>query len=831
MLVRGATHGAARNRFAAGALWRSVGRMKSRSAALAGLVMTAFLVAGGRASEIVPLPGTQPLEIAGDIASNLVAGVDRFLLKQLDASVERRARFWQRDFASDAAYEASVQTNRNRLARILGIRDPRPMVPDVAYLEDADPRAGSRDGFTVRRVRWTAIEGVHGEGLLLEPPRPLLDPQLARRYGIKVDPSPVRGRTVIVIPDADQEPEQLAGLVTGTPPESQFARQFAEAGYRVLVPCLVHRAPGRPKDSERKRAAFLSNREFLYRPAFELGRHLVGYELQMILAAADWLAEGAADSQRANAPVLGVVGWGEGGLLALYAGALDPRFEAVGVSGYFNRRESLWQEPIDRNVFGLLERFGDAELASLVAPRALIVEAARGPEFLMPVGTGAAPGKLTTPDPLSVRAEFERAWGLVAGLRPAPPWEMVLSGDGTGPAGTKDWCARVIRVLDREAKASTLPIVKAVPAGAEKRSDAMADAASAALAETRQRRLISEIEQHTQRVLADSAAVRQRFMAGLDTTSIPAYEASTAPYREVFERDVMGRFEEPFLPAQPRSRLAYDAPAWRGYEVVLDVWPDVIAYGVLLLPKDLREGEHRPVVVCQHGLEGRPQDIIRGDHPAYHDFAAKLAERGFITFAPQNLYLFGDRFRALQRKANPLGRTLFSIIVPQHRQITAWLKTLPQVDPARIAFYGLSYGGKTAMRVPALVPDYCLSICSADFNEWVWKNASTRSPYSYVWMNEYEIFEFDLGSTFNYAEMAALIAPRPFMVERGHFDGVAPDEAVAYEFAKVRHLYAARLKIPGRCEIEWFDGPHTIHGKGTFEFLHKHLGWPERVGR
>ena len=125
--------------------------------------------------------------------------------------------------------------------------------------------------------------------------------------------------------------------------------------------------------------------------------------------------------------------------------------------------------------------------------------------------------------------------------------------------------------------------------------------------------------------------------------------------------------------------------------------------------------------------------------------------------------------------------------MPQHQQIVDWLKSLPFVDPERIAFYGLSYGGKTAMRIPPLVKDYCLSICSADFNEWVWKNASTRSPYSYVWTGEYEIFEFDLGSTFNYAEMAALIAPRPFMVERGHFDGVAPDETVAYEFAKVRH--------------------------------------------
>jgi hypothetical protein len=88
------------------------------------------------------------------------------------------------------------------------------------------------------------------------------------------------------------------------------------------------------------------------------------------------------------------------------------------------------------------------------------------------------------------------------------------------------------------------------------------------------------------------------------------------------------------------------------------------------------------------------------------------------------------------------------------------------------------------------------------------------------------MFEFDLGNTFNYAELAGLIAPRPFMVERGHGDGVAPDAWVAYEFAKVRRRYA-ELKIPERAEIEFFDGPHTIHGVGTFDFLHRHLRWPK----
>jgi hypothetical protein len=281
------------------------------------------------------------------------------------------------------------------------------------------------------------------------------------------------------------------------------------------------------------------------------------------------------------------------------------------------------------------------------------------------------------------------------------------------------------------------------------------------------------------------------------------------------------------LPPNVRSRRVFDEPEFVGYEVVMDVFPDVIACGILLLPKGIKEGEKRPVVVCQHGLEGRPRDVAdpKVNNRAYNQYAVRLAKRGFITFAPQNLYIFEDRFRTLQRKANALGKTLFSVIVPQHQQITSWLKTLSQVDPARIAFYGLSYGGKSAMRIPPLVKDYCLSICSADFNEWVWKNASSRSPYSYVWSGEYEIFEFDLGSTFNYSEMSALIAPRPFMVERGHFDTVAPDETVAYEFAKVYNLYIARLGLSDRCTIEFFIGPHTINGKGTFAFLEKHLGW------
>jgi len=40
------------------------------------------------------------------------------------------------------------------------------------------------------------------------------------------------------------------------------------------------------------------------------------------------------------------------------------------------------------------------------------------------------------------------------------------------------------------------------------------------------------------------------------------------------------------------------------------------------------------------------------------------------------------------------------------------------------------------MRVPALLKEYCLSICSADYNEWIWQNCSTRHPYSFMFHAE-----------------------------------------------------------------------------------------------
>lgn len=780
-------------------------RRETVAAAVGGLVV--LLVFGGASAQSdegkratgAALAGTELLTLKGDIAEQMVSGVDRFLLKELERSVARRGTHWTRDVSSPAAYDASVEPNRQRLGRMIGISGERVRCELLELLASVDRPAlvGRGEGYEIFAVRWRAEEGLHGEGLWLKP----------------TGKEPVA--SVVAIGDCGQTPEMLVGLAPGVAAESQFARRLAENGCQVLVPILIDRGMGLSVIADGQRTGQVTHREILYRSAYQMGRHLIGYEVQKVLAAVDWLAHDAGEGGAGTA----VVGYGEGGLVALYAGALDRRVEVVGVSGYFGSRQEVWREPIDRNVFGLLAEFGDAELASLIAPRTLVVETCRFPDVHIPAGIDSAPAQITTPTLRRVAEEMDRARETVAGLYPQPRMELVVSGDGSGSPGTENF---VTAVLEGATGVAELAPSREPPSRVAEGADA----------DARLARQFREISDFSQRLVDAGPSLRQQFTAGIDreTGDISQFAVSTRPYRDHLRSEIIGHFDDKLQEPNPRTRLAYDEPEFRGYEVVLDVVPDVIFYGVLLLPKDLLPDEKRPVVVCQHGLEGRAQDVIEGDRTSYRDFAARLARRGFIVFAPQHLYRGGDQFRSLQRKANPLGKSLFAVMVMQHEQLLNWLSCLPHVDPHRIGFYGISYGGKSAMRIPALVDRYCLSICSSDYSDWIWRTVSNRFDSGYLAHGEYEIFEFGLGCTFNYGDLAALICPRPFMVERFHRHGMIAERILA-EYARASLLYE-NLEIADRTRIAYFGNyrSDSEHGqRETFAFLHEQLEWPRRT--
>ncbi len=772
---------------------------------LAGLLWCARIEAAST------LPGTEPLSLSGDLSAQMVAGIDRALSNFTARSVESRVKYWQRDSSSREAFEQSIAPNRERLRQMLGVVDARLPVTALTFVGNtvSSAQVATTDTFTAYAVSWPVLDGVHAEGLWLVPKAGAV----AR---------------VVALPDGSQSPEMIAGLAPGLPPESQFARRLVENGCEVLVPVLIDRRDTWSGSAALRQFTNLPHREWIWRQAFEVGRHIIGYEIQRTLAALDFFESENKALPAGRAPLrLGVAGWGDGGMIALYAAALDPRIESVLVSGYFGPRQNLWQEPIDRDVFGLLREFGDAEIAGLILPRKLVIEYSECPSVAGPPPPRdgrdfAAPGRITTPEFNDVDAEVVRANAWARSIPGSPKIEFFHGTEGmTISIGSEPALAALLRGLGAT-NARLAPPGKA-PTDARPSFDPA----------PRLHRQFEELVEFTQRLLAASERSRDAtFWKAIPAKDATAWAEARRPWQTNFSEKLIGRLPVVSVSANPRSRLGLETEKWTSYDVVLDVWPDVFAWGVLLLPKDLKPDEKRPVVVCQHGLEGLPQDTITTDpkspaFAAYKGFAARLADQGFVVFAPHNPYRGGDRFRVLQRKAHPLGGSLFSIITAQHERILDWLAGQTFVDPQRIGFYGLSYGGKTAMRVPTVLDRYCLSICSADFNEWARKCAVTDLPFSYLYTPEYDMYEWNLANTFNYAEMAALIAPRPFMVERGHHDGVGVDEWVAFEYARVRRFYA-RLDIADRTEIEFFNGPHTINGEGTFRFLQRHLNWPEK---
>ncbi|MHB1078134.1 MAG: alpha/beta hydrolase family protein [Prosthecobacter sp.] len=709
------------------------------------------------------LPGTQPLEPNPDFSATMVAGIDKMALRLIEQSKTGR------------------KPTREKLKAIIGAVDERLPITALELVGDTSSPAllAETDTARILRVRWPVFDGVHGEGILIQPK----DKPVAR---------------VIYIPDADTDPEKLANDA-----------MLAYSGCEIVIPALISRSSEFSTNDKFGVKTNVPHREWIYRQSYELGRHIIGYEVQKMLSLVDYFGT------QPKLPLL-VAGLGEGGLIAMYSGAIDERISSVYVWGCFEPREGVWAEPIYRNVFNLLRDFGDAEVASLIGPRPLVVQNlgfpnVQGPPKAKPGEREiAAPGKITKPTLEAVKAEVARAKALVPG-----DWLMLA----TEEHGLKEVVAHL---LPADVSAQLVKRIEPImPQKNEQR---------AKVDVTRQKRMVRELETFTQRLLVSTEMERKaQFWDKLPLKSVAEFEKHTAGERDRFWNEVIGRLPDPSLPANARSRFVRETDKVKIYEVTMDVWDDVFAWGWLCLPKDLKPGEKRPVVVCQHGLEGIPEDTITTNetqkaYAPYKGFTLRLAEQGFITFAPHNPYRGKDAFRTLQRKLNPLGLTLYSVINGQHQRILEWLKAQPFTQPEKIAFYGLSYGGKSAMRTPAVLTDYCLSICSGDFNEWVRKCVSTDMPMSYIHTHEYEIWEWNMGRTFNYAEMAALIAPRPFMVERGHNDGVGLDEWVNYEFAKVRRLYN-KLQIGDRTTIEHFDGPHTIHGVGTFEFLKQKLDW------
>jgi len=112
------------------------------------------LVQAAPTQPVHTLPGTQPLTWDGDLAERMMDGAHKYVERIIAESVEARRKYWQRDLSSRAAYEKSVEPNRDRFLKTIGVVDSRVTAVLERFGGDDNPAlVAETDTYAVHQVR------------------------------------------------------------------------------------------------------------------------------------------------------------------------------------------------------------------------------------------------------------------------------------------------------------------------------------------------------------------------------------------------------------------------------------------------------------------------------------------------------------------------------------------------------------------------------------------------------------------------------------------------------------------------------------------------------
>jgi len=275
--------------------------------------------------------------------------IEDYLRRQSEQLPARQQSLWQRDYTSVAAFEASVQSNRERWMKAIGRFDrPSPVPqPDFSPFYE-DDRVDAR-WLTVPFLGEYRARAVLGLPKHRQPPYPLVVAQ----HGI------------------GSSPERVFGFDDLSNVYHAYGRRLVEAGYAVVAPMNVTEI--RPRSR-------------LNRLCLMLAGTLWGLEVARTSLLLDYL-ETRSDIDMSRTAMWGI---SLGGAYTMFTLPLEPRLGAGIVTAWFNDRVrkmaiddprySCFLSTEEEYVFipGWLREFGDSDLVSLICPRPVQVQTGKG---------------------------------------------------------------------------------------------------------------------------------------------------------------------------------------------------------------------------------------------------------------------------------------------------------------------------------------------------------------------------------------------------------------------------------------------------------------------
>jgi dienelactone hydrolase len=260
----------------------------------------------------------------------------------------------------------------------------------------------------------------------------------------------------------------------------------------------------------------------------------------------------------------------------------------------------------------------------------------------------------------------------------------------------------------------------------------------------------------------------------------------------------------------------------------------------LLTPVDERgDGGKRRAVLCLHG-HGHGKDDVVGDpgegtederagRAAWitehnYDYGRRFAQMGFVVLAPEARG-FGERAAGSEQGCYIPGVISLVLGLPipgqrLHDDMVAldYLCSLPNVDAARVGCAGLSEGGRRTLYLAAMDDRVKAAVISGYY--------STLKGAIREWdkLSGWDICNYVPGLLryADYTDLAALIAPRPLLIESGTEDPLYDQQAVQEALDVTAGAYAA-LGAPEHFDVDLFAGGHMWSGRKSFAWIDRWL--------
>ncbi len=342
-----------------------------------------------------------------------------------------------------------------------------------------------------------------------------------------------------------------------------------------------------------------------------------------------------------------------------------------------------------------------------------------------------------------------------------------------------------------------------------------------------------QVQPHLRRRFA-SVARKLAFDATDEMSWIHWRHQLSGKLRELTGYDTMVR-----APLSPVITEELQFEGYRRQRVEIQTEPDVIATLYVLIP----EGPGPfPAVMTPHGHssggkyavvnERVDDDVANTIDEHNYDYGVQFVRAGFIVFAPdargfgerqeasaKQGSILGSSCQSINNMAYPLGQTVTGMWAWDLHRLIDYIETRDDAMSDRVGCAGLSGGGLQTLWASALDERIRCAVVSGYLYGYKESLLDQHGNCSCNYVPHlYE--HVDMG------DIAALIAPRPLLVETGDKDPLNGESGLDNVYPQVETARAAYRLLGVEDDIahDVFDGPHKWNGVEAIPWMRRHLG-------